>query len=160
MLVNIIRLYFIHITAIAAGILSSYFSGLDIIVAFLYVLIIGIEARRAYQLSRRKQILTALIWQAPGLFLAFILITSNNFLGVYEYAIFIIQFWLTPLLGLISLAGVYLYLDKPLYYYLLIYLPLICSLYYIGMASFVYPKARTDFNKPSRISLIKRKDSC
>ncbi|NLO21139.1 MAG: hypothetical protein GX119_03975 [Syntrophomonadaceae bacterium] len=159
MLVNLIRLYFIHITAVAAGILSSYFPGMDIIVALLYLLIIGMEARRAYKLPWWKQGMTALIWQAPGLFFALILITTFDFMGVYEYAIFIIQFWLTPLLGLVSLSGVYLYLDKPIYYYLLICLPFISSLYYLGIASVLYTRASTDFAKHGRISLITRRDS-
>jgi hypothetical protein len=76
--VNLSRLYFIHITAIAAGILSTYFPGMDILVALLYLLLIGFEARRAYQLPRWKQSLTALIWQAPGILWALILITSFN----------------------------------------------------------------------------------
>ena len=156
MLVNIIRLYFIHITAIAAGILSSYFPGMDIIVAFLYLLIIGIEAQRAYKLAWRKRIAAALFWQAPGLFLAFILITAYDFMGVYEYAIFMMQFWLTPLLGLISMAGIYFYLDKPIYYYLLIYLPFISSLYYIAMASFLFLKK--DSKPAGRVALNTRRD--
>jgi hypothetical protein len=132
--VNLSRLYFIHITAIAAGILSTYFPGMDILVALLYLLLIGFEARRAYQLPRWKQSLTALIWQAPGILWALILITSFNLMGVYEYAIFLLQFWFTPLLGVISLSGWYFYFDKPIYYYLLIYLPFISFLYYLGPA--------------------------
>jgi signal transduction histidine kinase len=151
--VNLSRLYFIHITAIAAGILSTYFPGMDILVALLYLLLIGFEARRAYQLPRWKQSLTALIWQAPGILWALILITSFNLMGVYEYAIFLLQFWFTPLLGVISLSGWYFYFDKPIYYYLLIYLPFISFLYYLGIASFMYPKTRFDFNQPSRINI-------
>ena len=157
--VNLSRLYFIHITAIAAGILSTYFPGMDILVALLYLLLIGFEARRAYQLPRWKQSLTALIWQAPGILWALILITSFNLMGVYEYAIFLLQFWFTPLLGVISLSGWYFYFDKPIYYYLLIYLPFISFLYYLGIDSFMYPKTRFDFNQPSRISFIKPRDN-
>lgn len=159
MLVNLLRLFFIHITAIAAGVLSSYFPGMDIIVALLYLLIIGMEARRACDLPWWKRSITALIWQAPGLFFAVVLITSFNVMGVYEYAIFIIQFWFTPLLGLVSLAGLYFYLDKPIYYYLLILLPFISSLYYLGIASLIGARVRPDFTQPGRISLITRRDS-
>ncbi len=135
MLVNAVRLYFIHLSAFAAGILSSYFPGLDIMVAIIYLVVIALEARRAYELPLIQKIVTASIWQAPSLFFAVLCISSFNFLGLYEYAIFMLQFWFTPLLGLLSLAGINYYFDKPLYYYLLVYLPFISCIYYIGIAS-------------------------
>jgi hypothetical protein len=134
MLVNTIRLYIIHVSAIAAGILGSYYSGLDIMTALVYLLIIAWEARRAGSISFRNNIITACVWQAPGIFFAVLCISSFDPMGLYEYAIFILQFWFTPLLGLLSLAGINSYFDKPLYYYLLICLPFISVLYYLGAA--------------------------
>ncbi|KUG03057.1 hypothetical protein ASZ90_019600 [hydrocarbon metagenome] len=139
MLVNAGRLYFIHLSAFAAGILSIYFPGMDILVALIYLLVIALEARRAYELPLIQKIATGFIWQAPGLFFALLLVSSYDFMGLYEYAIFMLQFWFTPLLGLLSLAGINFYFDKPLYYYLLIYLPIISCVYYIGIASISFP---------------------
>ncbi len=135
MLANILRLYFIHISAFGAGILSIYFPGLDIMVAVIYLLVIALESRRATRLPFIKKIMTALVWQAPGIFFAAVLLSSFNFMGLYEYAIFMLHFWFTPLLGLLSLAGISFYFDKPLYYYILVYLPFITCVYYIGIAS-------------------------
>ncbi len=140
MLVNVLRLYFIHISAFAAGVLSIYFPGLDIVVALIYLLVIALEACRAYELSLKKKIAIALIWQAPALFWAGIHISTFNFIELYEYAIFILEFWYTPLVGLLSLTGISIYSARPLYYYLLIYLPLISCCYYIALASINYQK--------------------
>ncbi len=140
MLANVLRLYVINISAFGAGVLSIYFPGLDIIVSFIYLLVIAMEARRAYELPLNQKIITVLIWQAPAIFFAGICITAYNFMGLYEYAIFMLQFWYTPLVGLLSLAGITVYSDKPLYYYLLIYLPFISCFYYTVLASINYRK--------------------
>ncbi len=140
MLANVIRLYFIHISAFGAGVLSIYFPGLDIIVSIIYLLVIALEAHRAYELPLNKKIIIVLIWQAPAIFFAGICISRLNFMGLYEYAIFMLQFWYTPLVGLLSLAGITVYSDKPLYYYLLIYLPFISCFYYTALASINFRK--------------------
>ncbi len=142
MLANVLRLYFIHISAFGAGILSIYFPGLDILVSFIYLLVVALEARRAYELSQLQKIIIVLIWQAPAIFWAAICITAFDFMGLYEYAIFILEFWYTPLVGLLSLAGISIYSGKPLYYYILIYLPFISCIYYIGIASVSCGKPR------------------
>lgn len=122
------RLLFIHLAAILAVGLSIYYPGLDILMALLYLVVVAAEAFRFSQYSAREQIMVALLWQAPAWFL-----TVVNLLQVTDiasYSIFILQLWYTPLIGLLSLPGLPVVDEKPLYYYLTLLMPVIMSSYY------------------------------
>jgi len=140
MLSAILRLYLIQISAALAAALSLYYPGLDIVISVLFLLIIAVEGQR-YDLSIKHVIYTALIWQAPAILYALIIVNNINIPGISEYAIFILEFWFTPLVGILSLANFTVDSGRPLYYYLLVYLPFIISLYYIMCASVKHRKS-------------------
>lgn len=103
--------------------------------SILYIVVIGIEARRVIKLQWLKKIIIVLIWQTPAILCVLSALSGFFAAGLTDYAIFILQFWFTPLTGLLSLTGVNIVGDKPLYYYLLLFLPSITALYYLILSS-------------------------
>ena len=107
-----------------------YFSGLDIILALLYLLIIWWEAKQS-QLSLIQQILVGFLWQMPAFFLSLgILFGLDQSTDLSYYSIFILQLWHTPMLPFSTLLPVLVLLNKPLYYFeLFLMAPLLWSFY-------------------------------
>lgn len=100
------------------------------------------EAGRVKELRLINKIIIVLVWQTPAIICALAILSSFFITGLTDYAIFILQFWFTPLAGFLSLAGIDIIGDKPLYYYLLLYLPFIISIYYLILSSI-----KTNINK-------------
>jgi hypothetical protein len=123
-------LYFIHFFAFFAVWFSTYFPGWDIALSVLYLAIIGIESKNSRDLSWGCRVISAIIWQAPAIALCVIIITGLSAGGLSNYAIFLLQFWHTPLLPLVSLFPGTLYAGKPVYYYILLGLSFFMVLYY------------------------------
>lgn len=114
-----LRLLWIHVFAWGAVWLTSYWTGLEYLAAGLYLFIIGLEANSLSSLKWPKRLFTALAWQIPGYILAVIQLTGWNPGGIYYYAIFLLEFWMTPILPWLALlppSG----LAYPSYYYGLI----------------------------------------
>lgn len=134
MLTACIRIYVIHISAIIAIALSTYYPGLDIILSILYVLIVFGEANFIFQkiANIKKQALIALIWQLPGLLLVLQIFDVISLLELLQYYdLFILEIWHTPLLPILSLLPACEVLEKPLYYYVLfILIPFLLLLYF------------------------------
>ena len=127
---RILRLYAIHIFACLAVAVSIYFPSLDVALTLLYFVVIGVEAGMYGHESWPSSILTAIIWQLPGLILSLISIAPAGTWGAANYGFFVLQFWYTPLVPVFScLSGVTI-LGKPLYYYLLLAAPAIMLFYY------------------------------
>ncbi|MEA1962446.1 MAG: hypothetical protein U9N81_14460 [Bacillota bacterium] len=79
------------------------YPGLDIVLAFLYLIIIWNEGKNN-GIDKNSQIndfFVTLIWQLPGLLLIAFLISNTFF-----YAIFVLELWITPVLPFISLFPV------------------------------------------------------
>lgn len=127
---RIIRLYIIHIFACIAIAESIYFPGLDVALAFLYLIVIGVEAFLYSQASWCRNTLAALVWQLPGLILSLISIAPAGAWGTANYGFFVLEFWYTPLVPVLSCLWGFAVQGKPLYYYLLLAAPLIMLLYY------------------------------
>lgn len=114
-----LRLLWIHTFAWGAVWLMSYWAGWEYLAAGLYLLVIGLEARNLWDLPWEKRFISALVWQIPGYAMAIILLTGWNPGGIYDYAIFLLEFWMTPImpwLVLLPPSG----LEFPCYYYGLI----------------------------------------
>ncbi|MGI6435013.1 MAG: hypothetical protein ACOX0F_06620 [Syntrophomonadaceae bacterium] len=134
------RLLWIHGFAGAAVWLSSYWAGLEYVVALLYLLVLGSEARAMRDREAGERFLISLAWQLPAFFMALILLTGWNPMQPYDYAIFILGFWLTPVLPWLALlppSG----LAYPSYYYGLIISPLLLSLWIWVFSSKINPLA-------------------
>lgn len=118
------RLYFIHFFAWLAIWMATYLPGLDVLLSIIYLVIIVQEIipLRKYSLIKRWSAL--IIWQSPGLLLSFVSITPWSWLGFREYGFFILEFWYTPILPLLSLSRLMVG-EYPLYYYLLLMMPVI-----------------------------------
>ena len=128
----VLRIYCIHCTAILAICLSMYFSGLDLPLALIYLVLIWQEARRSRSFcSPIQQGIVGFLWQLPGIFLSLsILLGLDRATDFSYYFIFILQLWHTPVLPIISLLPLQIIGDKPLYYYFLfLMVPLLWSLY-------------------------------
>lgn len=119
---------FIHLAAILAAGLSIYYPGLDIFMAVLYLVVVAAEAINFSRFSTRDKVFVAFLWQAPAWF--FMLAALWQVSGLASYAIFILQLWYTPLVGLLSLPGLPVLAERPLYYYLTLFMPFIMSCYY------------------------------
>jgi hypothetical protein len=110
--------------------LASYFTGLDLIFSIIFTAIIMIES-----ITGRGEIwsglATVLIWQLPGMILSLCIISGlSNLMPGGEYYIFILELWYTPVIPLISLISTP-FLPYPLYYNLLLIMPLIMIIYYM-----------------------------
>lgn len=131
---RILRLYCIHIFACLAIALSMYFPGLDLALAIIYLISIGIEAGLNHSCTRVRVLVIILIWQLPGLILSLTSIAPAGMWGQANYAFFILEFWYTPLVPLLSCLSGWVIQGKPLYYYLLLGAPIIIGGYYYLLA--------------------------
>lgn len=129
MLRAIARLYFIHLFAWLAVWMAMSISGLDIVLSLLYVYIVVKENTLLRGYSAGKRLAGLIFWQGPAAFLSLVSISSWALGGLKEYAFFMLEFWYTPLLPLLSLSGGMLN-GRPYYYYLLLGMPLIMSIIY------------------------------
>ncbi|HPF44163.1 MAG TPA: hypothetical protein PKV15_05640 [Syntrophomonadaceae bacterium] len=123
------RLYSIHFFALIAVALSTYFPGLDIALAVLYIVILGMEAIQS-NLPTSKNIIIGSSLQIPGFILAIINLAGIMQWDLSSYALFILQYWYIPLIPLISLISYSTEAGVPLYHYILLGLPVLMSLYY------------------------------
>ncbi len=123
------RLYSIHFFALIAVALSSYFPGLDIALAALYMVILGMEAIQS-NLAASKNIIIGSSLHIPGFILAIINLAGIMQWDLSSYALFILQYWYIPLIPLISLVSYSTEAGVPLYHYILLGLPVLMSLYY------------------------------
>ncbi len=114
-----LRLLWIHIFAWGAVWLMSYWSGWEYLAAVLYLLVITLEADSLRGVEWGKRLLSSLAWQIPGFSMAFILLTGWDPGGIYNYAIFLLLFWMTPILPWLALLPPS-DLAYPSYYYGLI----------------------------------------
>lgn len=130
MAAKIVRLYCIHFFALIAVAISIYYPGLDIALAILYILIIGKEAAEYDSSTGKNIIITALSLHLPGFILVIINLAGVSFMDLSSYALFILQYWYIPLIPLISLTIHATVGGIPLYNYILIFLPILMSLYY------------------------------
>lgn len=140
----VLRIYCIHLTAILAICLSMYFSGLDLPLALIYLVLIWQEARRSSSFCGPiMQGVLGFIWQLPGIFLSLaILLGLDQSTDFSYYFIFILQLWHTPVLPILSFLPLHSIGDKPLYYYLLFLMaPILWSFYLLP----VLMKTRSSF---------------
>ncbi|MEN6325558.1 MAG: hypothetical protein ABFD18_05030 [Syntrophomonas sp.] len=83
----------------------------------------------------------AVMWQLPGILLSVSILTGISD-GFYfgQYFIFLLEFWYTPVLPLISIINKP-FLPQPAYYHMLIYMPFFLSFFYIIAAYLfkIYP---------------------
>ena len=126
---KILRLYCIHLFAVIAVAVSTYYPGLDIALAILYIIIIGREAA-GNTLTRGKSMITALSLHLPGFVLVMITLSGISQGDLSSYAMFILQYWYIPLIPLISLTSHVSLSGMPLYNFVLLLLPVLMSLYY------------------------------
>ncbi len=129
-LTAILRLYLIHIGAFLAVGLSTYYPPWDILLVFIYLLIIGLEARTLKMWSPGSRWKIILAWQGPGILLLGLIISNLTIWDLSNYAFFIMLFWYTPLMPLLSLLPGIIWRGWPLYYYLLLALPFIMAGYH------------------------------
>jgi hypothetical protein len=130
----IVRIYFIHLFAILAITLATYFPGLDIILALIYIAIVleeGFYCAKQLQ-NLFKQILVALTWQIPGFLLIILVIINFPALDYLNYyAIFLLEIWATPLIPFVSLLPPVNLLGHPIYYYCFFINVLVVTILYI-----------------------------
>lgn len=126
---NIRQLYSVHIFAFLAVWLSMFFPGLDILLSIIYLLIVGYISRMP-QSSCMQRVTVAACWQGPGIILSVLIHSHIAWLDISNYCYFIMEFWYTPVIPLLSLITLKMPNGYPLYYYLLLFMPLIMSLYF------------------------------
>lgn len=127
----IIRLYIIQLGAFLAVWLGSYLNGLDLILSLLFLAILFIEINQVNECSVIKRILIILAWQLPGIVISMAIITGvSDWFNWGQYLIFIMEFWCTPVLPLISIMAAP-FLPQPTYYYLLLGMPFLLATLYI-----------------------------
>ncbi|MEN6349938.1 MAG: hypothetical protein ABFD08_11145 [Syntrophomonas sp.] len=99
------------------------------------------------KLGNSQKVLAVLFWQAPAAFLslAVVLNTSINFLS--DNAIFLLEFWATPVIPLLSSLPVFVDMGKPLYYYLLLVMPVLLGIYFYLIAAFPIKVSKTNHTK-------------
>ena len=134
----ILRLYFIHICAFLAVGLSTYYPPWDILLAFLYLLVVGIEARKLEPYASGSRRAVILAWQGPGILLFLFIISHTTVWDLSNYAFFVMLFWYTPLMPVLSLLPGIAWRGWPLYYYLLLALPFIMTAYHYFLSNFQY----------------------
>lgn len=136
------RLYFIHIFAWLAIWLAGYYPGLDILMAAAYLLVISAQIRSLHKDSKYAAAKVFFIWQAPGIIFSLISLLPWLWWGIKEYAFFLLMFWYTPVIPLLSLLQ-WVVAGYPLYYYLLLALPLIYGLLFIALTRNKQPVYRS-----------------
>lgn len=135
---EILRLYTIQIFSFLAVWLSTYYPGMDILLSLVYLAVICWEARSIINFNRTQKVLTALLWQGPAAIISLIFVTGINVPVLSNNAIFLLEFWSTPLLPLLSIQ-VLTFMNRPLYYYLLLTLPVLTGIYYYLLATIPLP---------------------
>ncbi|NLW91644.1 MAG: hypothetical protein GXY34_08605 [Syntrophomonadaceae bacterium] len=78
-----------------------------------------------------RNLLTVLVWQLPGIILSLMSIMPAGMWGEANYGFFVLQFWYTPVVPLLSCLSDYAFYGKPVYYYLLLWMPVIFGLCYL-----------------------------
>lgn len=124
------RLFFIHIFAILAIWLSTYIVGLDVFLSLVYFVVISWEVYSLRGEPKQVKWLTALLWLGIPVILSFLTIFNLS-----NLSIFLLGFWFTPLLPILSIK-IIIIANRPLYYYILIWLPFILALYFYLLISF------------------------
>lgn len=119
------RLLAIHIFAVLAIWLSTYIVGLDIILSLVYLVVISMEIRDLRKESVITKRIAALLWL--GIPITLSIMTDFN---LNSLAIFILEFWFTPILPILSLKPYVFASGRPLYYYILIYLPVVMAIHF------------------------------
>lgn len=112
--------------------LSTYYPGLDILLAFVYIVVLSAEACRLKGYNRLRIFLIALFWQGPAALLSLLAMGVFYIYALSDNAIFLLEFWTTPLLPLLTLNE-FNYWQKPLYYYILLAAPGLLGIYYYVM---------------------------
>lgn len=128
-----LRIYGLHLSAILAIWLGTYYPGLDIALSILYLLLLWTEGQHSWRILRSpwKQALIAVFWQLPGFLLAGSILSGLDRLTEFAYYfVFILELWHTPVLPLISLLPVGTILDIPIYYGLSYIMVPVLSFYY------------------------------
>ncbi len=115
----------IHVFACLAIWLSTYFPGLDIFLSFLYLIIITREICDLRGTSLRTKYLAGVLWLGLPLILSFI-----TYFNLIAESIFLLIFYFTPLLPLISIKPYVFSNGTPLYYYVLLVLPFVLIVYF------------------------------
>ncbi|MGI5921785.1 MAG: hypothetical protein ACOX6I_08630 [Syntrophomonadaceae bacterium] len=122
--------------------LGTYFSPLDMLLTLLFFLVIAVETRSQVAVGA-KPVRTAMVWQAPGLVLSIAILSGWwQYVGAGQYFIFLLEFWSTPVLPLISILA-QPFLPYPSYYYMLLSTPFFLSLFYLILTALVFTR-----NKP------------
>ncbi|MGI6469151.1 MAG: hypothetical protein GXZ09_06795 [Syntrophomonadaceae bacterium] len=135
-----LRLLWIHVFAWFTVWLFSYWAGMEYIAAVLYLIIISREALSLQGCQLGQRIMAALLWQLPAYLMTVILLTGWNPGQIYNYAIFILSFWMTPLLPWLSLFKSSS-LAYPAYYYGLLISAPILSIWVWLFSSTINPLA-------------------
>ncbi len=131
MIQQVLRLYVIQIFAFTAICLGSYYPGIDIALALLYFLVIAREARSAHGHKRGKILSVIILWQGPAALLSLMMLNGMNNTGFWGLnAPFLLEFWATALVALLSCFKGPLIAGKAFYYYCIISAPLILGIYY------------------------------
>lgn len=129
------RLYLIQIFAFGAVSLSTYFPGLDLLLALLYIIVLIAEGRLHSEMTAAQSFCAVFLWQGPALFMSVYVLAELSFANLDDYAIFALQFWTAPLLPWWSLLNAPTPGSYPLYYYYVLASPLLFSIVYLA-ASF------------------------
>ena len=130
MLKAVTRLYLLQTSAFLAVWFSTYFPGLDLLLAVVYLIIVSVEANRLKGFTRSQILLITVIWQGPAAILSILVMGNFYFYALSDNALFLLEFWSTPILPLLTPLGYVNYFNKPLYYYILIAMPCLLALYY------------------------------
>ena len=125
----VFRLYFIHIFAWLAIWLAMFRPGLDLILSIIYLVIVAVEFRSLGRHSKGLGWGSFIIWQAPGFVFALASLTPWSWWGLKEYAFFLLEFWYTPVVPLLSLLNGVI-AGYPLYYYVLLGMPLLFGVFF------------------------------
>lgn len=130
MTIIVLRLYFIHIFAWLAIWLAMSWPGLDLMLSVIYLLIIAAEIRPLHSRSKWLSWGSFFIWQAPGIVFALVSLTHWSWWGLKDYAFFLLEFWYTPVVPLLSLLR-WVIAGYPLYYYVLLGMPLLFAIFFL-----------------------------
>ncbi|MDD2511010.1 MAG: hypothetical protein PHP26_02830 [Syntrophomonas sp.] len=103
---------------------------MDVFLSILYFLLIALEARSAQRLKKREILMVTILWQGPAAVLSFLLLSGMD-AGFWSLnAPFLLEFWATPLIALLSWLKGPLLAGKPIYYYCIIAIPVLLGFYY------------------------------
>lgn len=119
--------------------MASYYNGLELILSLMFLGVVLMESitRRT---TRIAAAVTVIGWQLPAVVLSLLIITGlAGLLPGGEYYIFILELWYTPVLPLVSLAAAP-FLPEPVYYEIILGLPLLLSFYYLSGQISVQPQ--------------------